>query len=56
MQTMHANYQAGICTGDAVSNNNRKSQVQSSVAGLAMTMASSPWNGCGDIQLRIYLR
>ena len=36
---------------DAVSNNIRKSQAQSSVAVSEMMMASSPCNGCGDHQL-----
>ena len=40
-----------LASGDAVSNNIRKSQVQSSVAGSETTMASSEWNGCGDLQL-----
>ena len=40
-----------LASGDAVSNNIRKSQAQSSVAGSEMTMASSPCNGCGDLQL-----
>ena len=39
-----------LASGDAVSDNIRKSQAQSSVAGSEMTMTSSPWNGCVDIQ------
>ena len=48
MHAMRANYQAA--SGEAVFSNIHKSQAQSSIAGQKMTMASSPWNGCGDLQ------
>ena len=40
-----------LASGHAVSNNIRKSQAQSSVGGSEMAMASSPCNGCVDLQL-----
>ena len=40
-----------LASGEAISNNIRKSQAQSSVAGSEMMMISSPWHGCGGFQL-----
>ncbi|KAJ8414978.1 hypothetical protein AAFF_G00025010 [Aldrovandia affinis] len=42
MHAMHANYQAGIWRASL--------QQHLGMAGPEMTMASSPWNGCGDLQ------
>ena len=40
-----------LASGEAVSNNIRQSQAQSSMTASEMRIASSPWNGGGDLQL-----
>ena len=42
-----------LASGGAVSNNICRSQVRSSVVESQMTMASSPWNGCGKWRTRL---
>ena len=40
-----------LASGEAGSNNIRQSQAQSSMTASEMRIASSPWNGGGDLQL-----